>query len=53
MLCKSHTEEDVKTMFLTYGTVEDVSILRNAEGRSKGEGVEEGMVLVGLEEVVD
>lgn len=36
MLCRNYTEEDVKALFTTYGHVEDVSILRNADGRSKG-----------------
>ena len=36
MLCRNYTEEDVKAMFGPYGHVEDVSILRNADGRSKG-----------------
>ena len=30
------SEEDVQAMFTPYGRVEDVSILRNAEGFSKG-----------------
>ena len=36
MLCRDYTEEDLHLMFSTYGHVEDVSILRNAEGKSKG-----------------
>ena len=43
MLCRSYSEEDVKAMFSPYGAVEDVSILRNAEGRSKG-----GVIISGL-----
>lgn len=36
MVCRNLSEEDVKAMFSTYGSVEDVSILRNADGKSKG-----------------
>ena len=36
MLCKELSEEDVKSLFLPHGHVEDVSILRSADGRSKG-----------------
>ena len=36
MLSRGMSEEDVQTMFTPYGRVEDVSILRNAEGFSKG-----------------
>ena len=36
MLNRDFTEEDVMAMFSTYGHVEDVSILRNKEGVSKG-----------------
>ena len=36
MLSKNFTEDDVRVMFSPYGGVEDVSILRNADGRSKG-----------------
>ena len=36
MLSKNFTEDDVRVMFSPYGSVEDVSILRNADGRSKG-----------------
>ena len=36
MLNKNFTEDDVRVMFSPYGGVEDVSILRNADGRSKG-----------------
>ena len=39
MLSKNLTEDDVKALFSVYGPVEDVSILRNKEGWSKGEGV--------------
>ena len=38
MLSKTFNEEEVRAMFGPYGAVEDVSILRNAEGRSKGGG---------------
>ena len=36
MLSRGMSEEDVQAMFTPYGRVEDVSILRNAEGFSKG-----------------
>lgn len=36
MLSKNVTEEDIRTMFSPYGTVEDASILRSADGESKG-----------------
>jgi len=36
MLCRDYTEDDVQQLFSTFGHVEDVSILRNAEGKSKG-----------------
>ena len=36
MLSRGLSEEDVQAMFAPYGRVEDVSILRNAEGFSKG-----------------
>ena len=37
MLSRDLTEEDVRHMFSQFGHVEDVSILRNAQGTSKGE----------------
>ena len=36
MLSRDLSEEDVRHMFAAYGHVEDVSILRNAQGTSKG-----------------
>ena len=36
MLSKTCSENDVRAMFTTYGVVEDVSILRNPDGTSKG-----------------
>lgn len=36
MLCRNLSEEDVKAMFSSFGSVDDVSILRNADGKSKG-----------------
>ena len=36
MLNKDLNEDNVKGMFIPYGHVEDVSVLRNDEGRSKG-----------------
>ncbi len=36
MLCRNLSEEDVKAMFSSYGSVDDVSILRDADGKSKG-----------------
>lgn len=36
MLCRDFVEDNVKAMFSPYGVVEDVSILRNDDGRSKG-----------------
>ena len=36
MLSRDLTEEDVRQMFSQFGQVEDVSILRNAQGTSKG-----------------
>ncbi|XP_064397722.1 CUGBP Elav-like family member 3-B isoform X2 [Halichondria panicea] len=36
MLCRNLSEDDVKALFNTYGAVDDVSILRNADGKSKG-----------------
>ncbi len=36
MLSKKLSEEEVKSMFSSYGSVQDVSILRSADGKSKG-----------------
>ena len=36
MLCRDYNEDNVRAMFAPYGLVEDVSILRNDDGRSKG-----------------
>lgn len=36
MLSKSVQEEDVRAMFQEYGTVEEVTVLRDKEGNSKG-----------------
>ena len=36
MLSRNMTEEEVRAMFGRFGVVEDVSILRTAEGGSKG-----------------
>ena len=39
MLCRNLSEDDVKALFNTYGAVDDVSILRNADGKSKGTAI--------------
>ena len=36
MLSKTCTEEDVRVMFESYGVVEEVTVLRDKEGQSKG-----------------
>ena len=36
MLSKNIQEEDVRVMFQEYGTVEEVTVLRDREGNSKG-----------------
>lgn len=36
MLSKLANEEDVRNMFEPYGTVEEVTVLRDKEGQSKG-----------------
>ena len=37
MLNKSQTEEDVRQLFQSYGTIEECTILRDQSGNSKGE----------------
>lgn len=36
MLSKTSNEDDVRSMFEPYGTVEEVTVLRDKEGMSKG-----------------
>lgn len=36
MLSKTCTEDDVRLMFEAYGVVEEVTVLRDKEGQSKG-----------------
>lgn len=36
MLSKTCTEDDVRSMFEPYGMVEEVTVLRDKEGQSKG-----------------
>ena len=48
MLCKELSEEDVKSLFLPHGHVEDVSILRSADGRSKGNNGRGGGAIKGI-----
>ena len=36
MLSKSSSEDDVRAMFETYGTVEEVTVLRDKDGGSRG-----------------
>lgn len=36
MLSKTSNEDDVRAMFEPYGTVEEVTVLRDKEGMSKG-----------------
>lgn len=36
MLSKSEQEEDVRSMFQEHGAVEEVTVLRDKEGHSKG-----------------
>ncbi|GMS83999.1 hypothetical protein PENTCL1PPCAC_6174, partial [Pristionchus entomophagus] len=36
MISKKLNEEDVKTMFVPFGHIEDCSVLRDSDGRSKG-----------------
>ncbi len=36
MLARSVTEDELRAMFAPYGAVEELSILRNADGSSRG-----------------
>ena len=36
MISKKATEEDLRIMFSPYGTIEELTILRDSDGKSKG-----------------
>lgn len=36
MLCKKLNEDDLRVMFSPYGTIEELTVLRNADGSSRG-----------------
>ena len=36
MISKKATEDDLRMMFSPYGTIEELTILRDSDGKSKG-----------------